>query len=334
MQLRTLPVVRRDTTTVQVGTDPRWAVALGDLSPPAAGVLAALPPGAPERTMRTALQAAGVDAEEADAILDHLARGHLMVRTPAAVPPAEQADLRAWSLLSADGDVAPLLAARAAARVRIWGLDRVGTAVAQTLALAGVGRLELDDPTPVLPADVGFGGLTDRDLGEPRELAVARAVRAARPRAQTLAAVGRSPDLVVLVDRAVADPVRHTPLRDAGVPHLSVLVREASVLVGPLVVPGSTACLTCAELHRADADPAWPLVAAQLVAARASASLVAESTLAVAAGALATVQVLAHLDGRPCATHDAALELSLPLTVPRAQHWLPHPECGCGSQVR
>ena len=35
-------------------------------------------------------------------------------------------------------------------------------------------------------------------------------------------------------------------------------------LVGPLVVPGVTSCLTCADLHRADRDSAWPAVAMQL----------------------------------------------------------------------
>lgn len=241
--------------------------------------------------------------------------------------------MRAWSLLDAHGDGTSVLAARAGARVRVSGLDRVGAVVAHTLATAGLGSLELDDTTPVGPQDVGFGGVSERDLGEPREVAVARAARADRPHLRTLAPVDRPPDVVVLVDRGVADPVRHTPLRDAGATHLSVVVREASVLVGPLVVPGRTSCLTCVELHRADADPAWPMVAAQLVADRTVAGLVAETTLATVSGALAAAQVLAYLDGRPCLARDAALEVALPLALPRRQQWLPHPACGCGSHV-
>jgi len=331
VQLRTLPVVRRDTTTVQVGTDPRWAVALADLSPPAARALAALPAGATDRAVLAALRDERVAGDEARAVLDHLAAAHLLVPPPQPAP--EQPDARAWSLLDAGGDGTSVLAARSGARVRVSGLDRVGAVVAHTLAMAGVGTLELDDAAPVGPQDVGFGGVSERDLGEHREVAVARAARADRPHLRTLAPVGRPPDVVVLVDRGVADPVRHTPLRDAGATHLSVVVREASVLVGPLVVPGSTSCLTCVELHRADADPAWPMVAAQLVADRTVAGLVAETTLATIAGALTAAQVLAHLDGRPCLARDAALEVALPLGVPRRQQWLPHPACGCGSHV-
>lgn len=333
MQLRALPVVRRDTTTVQVGTDPRWAVALADLSPSAARALVALPTGAPDRVVLAALREERVTDDEARAVLDHLAAARLLVTAPQPTAQTEQPDARAWSLLDAGGDGTSVLAARARARVRVSGLDRVGAVVAHTLAAAGLGSLELDDATPVGPQDVGFGGVSERDLGDPREVAVARAARADRPHLRTLAAADRAPDLVVLVDRGVADPVRHTPLRDAGAAHLSVVVREASVLVGPLVVPGRTACLTCLELHRADADPAWPMVAAQLVADRTVAGLVPETTLAAVSGALAAAQVLAYLDGRPCPTRDAALEVALPLAVPRAQQWLPHPDCGCGSHV-
>ena len=35
--------------------------------------------------------------------------------------------------------------------------------------------------------------------------------------------------------------------------------------VGPLVVPGRTACTACLHAHRADHDPDWPMLAAQLL---------------------------------------------------------------------
>ena len=35
-------------------------------------------------------------------------------------------------------------------------------------------------------------------------------------------------------------------------------------MVGPLVLPGATPCLTCLDLHRVDRDRGWPVVAAQL----------------------------------------------------------------------
>ena len=68
----------------------------------------------------------------------------------------------------------------------------------------------------------------------------------------------------MLTDYLVADPRVVRELHDAGVPHLPVRVRDGTGLVGPLVIPGVTSCLRCADLHRSDRDAAWPAVAAQL----------------------------------------------------------------------
>ena len=69
---------------------------------------------------------------------------------------------------------------------------------------------------------------------------------------------------MVLADYLVAEPRVVRDLHDAGVPHLLVRVRDGAGLVGPLVMPGVTSCLRCADLHRSDRDAAWPAVAAQL----------------------------------------------------------------------
>ncbi len=71
-------------------------------------------------------------------------------------------------------------------------------------------------------------------------------------------------DLALLTDYLVADPRVVRDLHDAAVPHLAVRVRDGTGLIGPLVIPGVTSCLRCADLHRSDRDHAWPAVAAQL----------------------------------------------------------------------
>ncbi len=80
----------------------------------------------------------------------------------------------------------------------------------------------------------------------------------------TQAAPPETTDLVVLSDFLVADPRVVRELHAARVPHLPVRVRDGAGLVGPLVIPGVTSCLECADLHRSDRDAAWPAVAAQL----------------------------------------------------------------------
>ncbi|MGM0384888.1 MAG: hypothetical protein ACQERF_02740 [Actinomycetota bacterium] len=72
-----------------------------------------------------------------------------------------------------------------------------------------------------------------------------------------------APALAILTDAWVTDPVRVGPLMRHDVPHLPLVVGDG-VTVGPVVVPGATACTWCLELARTDADPCWPAVATQL----------------------------------------------------------------------
>ena len=116
-------------------------------------------------------------------------------------------------------------------------------------------------------------------------------------------------DLVVLSDSLVADPRMVRELHAARIPHLPVRVRDGTGLVGPLVLPGVTSCLRCADLHRSDRDAAWPAVAAQLRDTVGSADRA--TVLATAALALNQVdRVIAAVRGgvnrsRPAATADA-----------------------------
>jgi hypothetical protein len=114
----------------------------------------------------------------------------------------------------------------------------------------------------------------------------------------------------------------------AEVVHLSVVVREADVLVGPLVRPGGSPCLRCLDLHRADEDPRWPVVATQL-ATRRGRRTGEESVLAAVSGSLTAAQVLAHLDGRTPLTVGGSIDVALPDAVPRVRRWAVHPGCGC-----
>ncbi|MCP2372368.1 bacteriocin biosynthesis cyclodehydratase domain-containing protein [Agromyces terreus] len=69
--------------------------------------------------------------------------------------------------------------------------------------------------------------------------------------------------VVIVADWAVA-PVRYLPLMRHDVPHLVVLGDDAGIRVGPLVEPGTGACVRCLDLARRDEDSAWPVIAAQL----------------------------------------------------------------------
>ncbi len=313
----------RGMTQLQIGTDPRWSIALSDLSPAAARCLAGLPAGSDLRVLRSRLTAAGSGAEEIEAIVGHLGRAALLVEPTAPRPTTP--DALAWSLVDGPG-AGP--AARDRFVVRVEGLGRLGLRVAAALATAGVGALDLVDPGGVTVGDVEAGGYRAQDVGAPRVSAAARVLHDAVPRLRLVRPV-RPPALVVLVERHVADPVRHRELLGEDVPHLSVLVREASALVGPLVRPGRGPCLRCVELHRADADERWPAVAAQLVATRTPLVGGEEVTVAAIASGLAAAHVLAYLDGRGDMPLGTAEEVRVPDVLPRRLTWGTHPECGC-----
>jgi bacteriocin biosynthesis cyclodehydratase domain-containing protein len=140
-------------------------------------------------------------------------------------------------------------------------------------------------------------------------------------------------DLVVLAATLVPDPSIVSGLMAARTPHLAVRVREGVGIVGPLVLPGRTSCLNCADLHRTDHDPAWPDIAAQLVGKPASSDVLFASGTA----ALAVAQVLEslrHVRGSaqaPPPVLNATVELDLVAGVSERRSWYPHPDCQCSA---
>lgn len=73
------------------------------------------------------------------------------------------------------------------------------------------------------------------------------------------------PDLVIEVANYVIPTRRYLPLMAADVPHLAVIRDVAKLQVGPLVIPGQTPCLRCADLDRLEQQREWLVVATQLM---------------------------------------------------------------------
>ncbi|OBI32873.1 TOMM precursor leader peptide-binding protein [Mycobacterium sp. E2238] len=160
----------------------------------------------------------------------------------------------------------------------------------------------------------------------------ARVAHSSQPHA---AVSGTAVDLVVLSDYLVADPRMVRELHTQAVPHLPVRVRDGVGLVGPLVIPGTTSCLGCADLHRRDRDAAWPAISAQL---RETVGVADRATLlATAALALSQVnRVIAAVrkqrtvpDPGPPQTLNATLEFDLNAGAIIARRWTRHPLCPC-----
>jgi hypothetical protein len=213
--------------------------------------------------------------------------------------------------------------------VVIEGATRVGAPLAAILAASGIGRVSVRDTGTVSAGDAVVGGLDAADEGRPRSLAAADAVRRASPLTDLRPLPDGSPaDLVVLTRPWAASDPLVADVHRAGVPHLVATVRGDTGVVGPLVVPGVTGCLRCGDLHRRDADPAWPRLAAQLTGSEPPPSGATVTCLLTAA--TAAVQVLAFVDGVAApATVDATIELRPPDLGPRLRAWPAHADCGC-----
>lgn len=144
---------------------------------------------------------------------------------------------------------------------------------------------------------------------------------------------GSGADLMVLADALAPDPRLLRELHATGVPHLPVRVRDGAGLVGPLVIPGVTSCLSCADLHRTDRDAAWPALAAQL---RYETGCADRPTL-LATAALALNQLLTIITGvrhsgrpgPPPSTWNTTWEVHVPSHAIRARLWPRHPLCAC-----
>lgn len=172
----------------------------------------------------------------------------------------------------------------------------------------------------------GIGPLSEA-IGSGLRATGVRAARSRDHRGDIHRAVAPA-DLVVLADALIPDPCLVRELFRAGIAHLPVRLRDGKGIVGPLVLPGATSCLRCADLARADRDAEWPRLAAQLYGRMGHASpagIAAVSALAL--GELETV--IACEPGSPPETLDCTLELDLTTRELARRPWTPHPRCGC-----
>lgn len=285
------PVLRRGSEDVQVGLEPGGAVVLRGTG--ARLLLHGLDGGHDREALHQLGEAAGLDRGGVDAVLETLDRAGLLVGTDDR-PPAGPAQVR----LVGDG----VLARQLAGLLLDAGVD---------LHLAG-----LDQPLdPVsLP---GGGGSTDlRPAGRGRWSVVRHW---SKPERDDLALT------VLAADTAETDRLVTAHLLRADQPHLVLRSTGTAVTVGPLVLPGRSACLRCTDLGRRDVDPSWPRVLPQLVRLRRPTGVV----LTAWAVSVAAAQALAFLQGAVPESVGATLELGSADHLMRRRTWPLHPGCGC-----
>jgi hypothetical protein len=344
--------VWRDRDTLQIGIDPRRAVALTGMA--GAAWLISLLDGSRDRAQVIAAAGdRGMPAQLADRVLTLLAAGGALDDFPAGTYQVLPQQLRArlapelasTSLAYGYGDGgARTLARRRAAHVRILGGGRLEPGIAGILLMSGIGLVDSADASVQESAGTPSGSARSRAQASPAQASRARVSRAqasparasraqvSRARAHVARAHATRPDLAVLV--GFPDPELATRLMRERIPHLATSASEAIGVVGPLVIPGQSACLRCLDLARTDRDPAWPLILAQL-AGRQPDPAACDAALAAAVAAHAAAQALAFID-RPAQAGpvtNGTLELVLPAWQWRRRTWPPHQDCACGRRA-
>jgi hypothetical protein len=385
-----LETVWRNRDTVQIGIDPRRAIALTGMRG-AAGLLRLLDGSRDRHQVLAAAGDLGMDTTAADRVLTLLAAAGALDDCPAgghALPAGTRArlapELATTSLARRDADGgAGTLARRQAARVRVHGASRAGLWIAGLLSAAGVGLVLSTGPAAPRPGPAGTAtppplGEPGTTTGQPSTATSRTGTTTGQPSTATSGtgsltgqpgtatsgtgsltgqpgtatsgtgsltdrpgpAIGRRPrprrrpDLVILAD----SHGRELPgvLAGHAVPHLAASASEAIGVVGPLVLPGRSACLRCLDLARTERDPAWPLILAQLAGQATVDPLGCDTVLATMVAAQAAAQALAFLDQgaqAAAAVTNGTLELVLPGWQWRRRTWHPHPQCGCQRQA-
>lgn len=283
-------VVVRDHDSVQVGLSPDRAVVVN--APASCGPrgLAALLSGLEGGAdLDDAATRAGVDAAD----LPGVAR--ILVRL------AELGHVRITTPGSAgpESEADPTLRLPAIRQVHIMGVGQISEILRGPLAVNGCRVTTGPDP--------GLGFDRDRPPWHRR---------------------GPVPDLVILTGSVAVDPVVASALTESGQIHLHMYCRDGRVVVGPTVLPGRTPCLRCLDLFRAECDPRWPFVAAQLVG-RAPVAGVPALT---AATALVLAEISASREpGRRWQTLGATVEINPAEGRWKRLEWPAAGRCTCGA---
>ncbi|RBM11898.1 ThiF family adenylyltransferase [Streptomyces sp. PT12] len=348
----------RDRQTVRFGVTPAHSVLLGPVDSATQSFLALLDGTRALSALRDAATSLGLGRGAADRLAERLAAAGVLDDATADREAAAQVtdglrpDLASLSLLHPrPGAGLAALVARRGMRVQVRGAGRVGTAVATALSQAGVGTVDVVDGGRVEPEDTAPGGLRAEHIGRRRAAAARSLVRTVVPWRREgegkggnagkggdagEAAKGGGTRLVILAPRDglaayVPDPAAAEELITAGMPHLYTGVVEATGFVGPLVLPGASACAGCLLRRRAAREPCWPLLVAQWRNARWPGVPACDGPLATAVAGLAACTALGFLDGTVPPSASTRTELALPRLSATTETIEPHQECSCGA---
>lgn len=277
---------------------------------------------------------AGIGRDSASAVLQTLADAGLLTLTaPTAHAPADalsgaalRQDLESLALCGRDADAA--YRRRREHHIWIEGVNRVAHALVDVLAASHIGslqaRVQHASRRNVTLRDIGAFGPQPDDVGQAPSIALRRHIeRVAHGRPGAI----RRP--VAIACDSFLDPGDESAYQEAGMPYLRVLTTSRYATIGPLTLPGETACWSCIAMHRADADPDWPHLLAQFEQHRRTLAPIDDSfAMWVASEAAARLLRVIDTDD-PSSLVNTTLHIDRTDQSIRVRTWRLHPECAC-----
>lgn len=211
------------------------------------------------------------------------------------------------------------------ATVAIIGCGGLGTWALGGLACAGVGHFVLVDDDAVEPSNLNRQVLyVDADIGRPKVECAAEWVRRFAPHTEVttirrrmrgvedIAPLARDADLVVLLADWPAYEIErwvNEACVAASTPYVACGQGTPLMKIGPLYVPGRTACFACEETQMRAAAPLYDDVVA--MRQQSSASAMTLGPAAGVVGTLLSLEVMHALLGQRAATEGRAMLLDI-----------------------
>ncbi|MDY2669587.1 hypothetical protein [Schaalia hyovaginalis] len=197
-----------------------------------------------------------------------------------------------------------------------------------SLALIGVlsetFSLHVDPRSPrTVPAPLHLA-LGSAALGMKLPIALAKAVAGTGITVSSLS----SPDLVICAGGGHGDPAPLASLLVQDQPHLPIRACADGYELGPLTVPGRTACAHCVALRRAESDPFHP---AEVYATRDGGPPEPPLVSLYAAAVHAAGMIRAFALGERALASCGRIVRIDALGRPHPLEVAPHPQCGCGA---
>lgn len=291
-----LPIVWRSAESCQIGVDPHQHLLVEGLSAEELSACLGLPPEFTPAALYRLRRRANLPPDQLTSLLAKLRTQGAVIDEPL---PHNPGDLYWERLIPSASERRARLRARTVALVGEGPLLRL---IAMLLAESGIGRVLVDDPQ------------------------LRRELTHRFPSLIKAASLQEQPDLVITVEPYLIDPIRERSLLEDGLTHLSVVVQEGGVLVGPTLSPASPVCRACLELWSCEEDPLWPVIATQ---ARELPCPDLDPVLLHQSAALAARAALDTLEDAPGTWLSLRMVLSAQSPWGRVEDLIPHPHCLC-----